>query len=293
MPSTLRTSLGSDGVMVITLSRPKQRNAFTEEMANDVCEAVEAASRNANVKAVVLTGDPDGQAFCAGADLGGNGAQFTNKPAPKPGVRPPSLATYRDSGGRVGLAILNCTKPVIAAVNGAAVGVGLTMPMTCDMRVVAADAKVGFPFVRRGLAAETLSSWTLSRLVGMGKAQELVLTGRVFSAKDAPPGMFNYIVDAKDVLPKAMELAREIASNGAPVSVALSKHLLLRGANMTIEEAFLMESKAIYQCAGSPDNVEGIMSFLEKRAPKFTSDGWVSLPEWFPFWTPLQDKAKL
>jgi enoyl-CoA hydratase/carnithine racemase len=205
-------------VAVVTISRPKQRNAFTEELADDLIAAVSQASLDGQVKAIVLTGDPAGSAFCAGADLGGNGAQFSSP-------QPPSGGEYRDGGGRVGLAILQSTKPVIAAINGAAVGVGLTMPCCCDIRVAAEDAKVGFPFVRRGLAAETISSWTLPRLVGMGKAQELVLTGRVFLAKDAPAGLFNYVVPQDQVLAKALELAREICDNGSPYSLALSRNV--------------------------------------------------------------------
>ena len=287
---TVRRELKPSGVLLLTLSRPEHRNAFTEEMADDLERSFEEATKSAKVRVVVLTGDERGKAFCAGADLGGNGKQFRERPVIPEGVRPPSAATYRDSGGRVGVAIMNCTKPVIAAVNGSAVGVGLTMTTACDMRVAAADAKVGFPFVRRGLACETLSSWTLPRLVGMGKAQELVLTGRVFNASEAPPGLFNYVVPQAHVLPKAMELALEIVENASPISLALSRTMLYRNQIVSPEEAFHIESKAIYSTAGSPDNVEGIMSFLEKRKPAFKTDGFVSLPAWFPFWNHVQTK---
>jgi len=143
------------------------------------------------------------------------------------------------------------------------------MPCCCDIRVVAQDAKVGFPFVRRGLAAETISSWTLPRLVGLGIAQELVLTGRIFPAKDAPSGLFNYAVPQDQVLKKAIELATEISSNASPYSLALSRNLLIRGQHTTPEQAHLQESKAILHTTIGPDTAEGIMSFLEKRAPKF------------------------
>jgi enoyl-CoA hydratase/carnithine racemase len=267
MPSSRTTTTqlnDADGILVVSISRPNNRNAFTEELADHLVEDFHAASTNPKVRVVILTGDPKGKCFCAGADLGGNGEQF--RQAPQQDVQ----ETYRDGGGRVGLAILQCTKPVIAAINGAAVGVGLTMPCCCDMRVVDQDAKVGFPFVRRGLAAETISSWTLPKLVGMGQAQELVLTGRVFTAKNGPPGLFNYCVPGDQVLVKALELAKEIASNGSPYSLALSRNMLYRGQQLSPEQAHLVESHAILNCSLGPDNMEGIMSFLEKRPAKFS-----------------------
>ena len=293
---TVKTEL-KDGILTIIISRPANRNAFTDELASDLIAAFEASNRNPEAKVVVLTGDPKGQAFCAGADLGGNGEQFrvsSGQKKNKPSKRAPSLATARDSGGMVGLAILNSTKPVICAINGPAVGVGMTMACCCDMRVVVADAKVGFPFVRRGLACETISSWTLPRLVGLGNAQELVLTGRVFQASKAPVGLFNYIVPtAQAVMDKSYDLASEIRDNCSPFSLALSRTMLIRNSNMTPEEAHLIESKAIFSCVAGPDNMEGIMSFLEKRAPKFVTDAWSSLPDFFPWWYEPNVKAKL
>lgn len=286
-----------EGICTITISRPKQRNSFTDPLALELIEAFTSANKNPSVTCIVLTGDPAGLAFCAGADLGGNGAQF-RPPASSTSTnqhnRPPSVTTHRDSGGQVGLAILQSTKPVICAINGAAVGVGMTMACCCDMRVVGKNTKVGFPFVRRGLACETLSSWTLPKLIGLGNAQELVLTGRVFPAKDSPAGLFNYIVDEDaQVLQKAMELAREIRDHCSPLSLALSRTMLIRNAEMTPEEAHLVESKAIAVCTSQPDNMEGIMSFLEKRKPRFTLNGWASLPDFFPWWKQVDVKAKL
>jgi enoyl-CoA hydratase/carnithine racemase len=298
MTTTYKTikSDTKDGVLTITISRPANRNAFTDELAEDLCEAFASGSKDPDVKVVVFTGDPKGQAFCAGADLSGNGEQFRIHPGKtaKKMKRPTTTATHRDSGGTVGLAILNSTKPVICCVNGPAVGVGMTMACCCDMRVVVADAKVGFPFVRRGLACETISSWTLPKLIGMGHAQELVLTGRVFPAKDAPVGLFNYTVpSAEAALKKAYELAKEIRDNCSPFSLALSRTMLIRNATMTPEEAHLVESKAIRACVEAPDNMEGIMSFLEKRAPQFKTDGWSTLPDFFPWWLAPDVKAKL
>lgn len=284
-----------EGIATITISRPKQRNSFTDALAAELCAAFDQANRDPNAICIVFTGNPAGGAFCAGADLGGNGAQFQVSAPTKIDntKRPYSVATHRDSGGQVGLAILQCTKPVICAINGAAVGVGMTMACCCDIRVVGKESKVGFPFVRRGLACETLSSWVLPKLIGLGKAQELVLTGRVFPAKESPDGLFNYIVEDNAVMPKAMELAKEIRDNCSPLSLALSKTMLTRNGQMSPEEAHLIESKAIAVCISQPDNLEGIMSFLEKRKPKFTLNGWASLPDFFPWWNQVDVKAKL
>jgi enoyl-CoA hydratase/carnithine racemase len=168
------------------------------------------------------------------------------------------------------------------------------MACACDMRVVAKDVKVGFPFVRRGLACETLSSWMLPKLIGMAKAQELVLTGRVFLTQDAPSGLFNYTVDTPSgVMDKALELAKEIRDNASPLSLALSRTMLLRNSTVSPEEAFLVESKAIYTCTTQGDTAEGVTSFLEKRKPKFATNGWSSLPDFFPWWKPLDVKSNL
>jgi enoyl-CoA hydratase/carnithine racemase len=170
----------------------------------------------------------------------------------------------------------------------------MTLPTACEIRVAFADAKVGFPFVRRGLACESISSLTLPRIVGLGKAQELVLTGRVFNARDAPTGLFNYIEPTPEaVLARAYSLAQEIVDNTSPMSVAFSKTLLLRCHTNTPEEVFLIESKAIASCIMGKDNMEGVTSFLEKRNPKFTSSSWSDLPDWWPFWKPVDVKAKM
>jgi len=285
-----------DGIQTIVISRPANRNAFTDELAEDIIEAFEQATRDPQVKCIIFTGDPAGKAFCAGADLAGNGEQFQKMAggSTKEKKRSHNIATHRDSGGVVGLTILNSTKPVICAINGAAVGVGMTMACCCDIRVVVQDAKVGFPFVRRGLSAETICSWTLPKIIGLGMAQELVLSGRVFEAANAPSGLFNYVVSTPDlVLKKAHELAREIADNCSPLSLALSKTMLVRNGSMSPEEAHLVESKAIFSCVEGPDNHEGIMSFLEKRKVSFKTNGWSSLPDFFPWWYSANTKAKL
>ena len=287
-----------DEICTIMIDRPENRNAFTDDLAEELVKSFSDANRDAAVKCIILTGNPAGKAFCAGADLGGGGEQFkvddSKKSVLKQSKRPWSLATHRDSGGTVGLAILNSTKPVICAMNGPAVGVGMTMACCCDMRVVVEDAKIGFPFVRRGLACETISSTILPRLISMSQAQEMVLTGRVIPANQAPAGLFNYLEkDLNAVMNKAQQLAVEIRDNSSPLSLALSRNMLIRNFNMSLEESHLIESKAIYACMNEKDNMEGIQSFLEKRKPRFVTDGWSSLPTFFPWWNPLDVKAKL
>lgn len=283
-------------VMTVQLSRPEERNAFTESMRAEIVQAFSDASRDARVRAVVLTGDPAGNAFCAGASLGGGqfgGTDAASALMDVPAGRRADASTWRDGGGVAALSILRCTKPVIAAINGAAVGVGMTLPCACDMRVAEAGSKVGFVFTRRGLACESVSSWLLPRIIGMGKAMELVLTGRVFDPRDAPDGLFNYVVPKGQALAKAYELAREIADNTSGMSVALSRLSLLRNANMTPEQAHLTESKIIHFLIGSADNKEGVTSFLEKRPPNFTLEPWRDLPDFLPWWSQADTESKL
>ena len=252
----------SDRVATITLDRPERLNAYTPQMRDELVEAFQSLDRDDAVRVIVVTGA--GRAFCAGADLSGDGgATFSH-----PDIR---LADYRDGGGRVTLAIFRCRKPVIAAINGPAVGVGITMTLPMDIRVVAEDAKVGFVFTRRGIVPEACSSWFLPRIVGTSKASELVLTGRVFRAsEEASSGLFNYVLPADQVLPKALSLAREIADNTSATSVALSKALLSRGlADPNPETAHLNDSRCIYWAGQQADAREGITSFLEKRPAAF------------------------
>jgi enoyl-CoA hydratase/carnithine racemase len=276
----------SDGrVAVITLSRPRARNAWTEIMRNEVARCLDRASRMAEVRVVILTGDPEGKAFCAGADLSPGGPENPSSMAGDvPEGRPPNLAYWRDGGGTAGLAIVRCTKPVIAALNGAAVGVGMTLPLCCDMSVAAESAKVGFVFGKRGLTMECLSSYFLERCVGHKVAMELVLTGRVFAARDAPAGLFNYVLPAEQVMAKALALAEEICGT-SPMSAMINRHLVIRhGHAASPEEAHLVESRSIKWVTGQADVREGIMSFLQKRLPSWQLDPFKDSPEWFPWW---------
>ncbi|HYB99163.1 MAG TPA: crotonase/enoyl-CoA hydratase family protein [Candidatus Limnocylindrales bacterium] len=267
-------------VGVITLSRPDRMNAFTNRMMNEMLHVLDEAARDDSVRVLVVTGE--GRAFCAGADLGAGGKTFDAEAAGEE----VGLTGHRDGGGRVSLALFASRKPVIAAINGAAVGVGITMTLPMDIRVVAEDAKIGFVFARRGIVPEACSSWFLPRIVGINKAVELCVTGRVFRAADEKEsGLFNYVVPADQVLPKAMELAREIADNTSAVSVALARALLWHGLGQPDpQHAHLVDSKAIFAMGRSPDAYEGVQSFLEKRQPNFTMSAWSDMPEFYPWW---------
>lgn len=270
-----------DRVALVTLNRPDHMNAFTPVMREEVKDVFPRADQDDEVRVVVVTGA--GRAFCAGADLSSGGDTFHRRDEDGNPVR---LGAHRDGGGQVVLAIQNCRKPVIAAMNGPAVGVGMTMTLGMDMRIAAEDAKMGFVFVRRGIVPEACSSWFLPRLVGMAKASELVFTGRVFRARDeANSGLFNYVLPKDEVLPKAMELAREIAENTSAMSVTLSKALLQRGLSESDPRATHLQDSRVFLWAGrSADAAEGIQSFLEKREPHFKLSPSKDLPDFYPWW---------
>jgi enoyl-CoA hydratase/carnithine racemase len=268
---TLRYDV-ADGVLTLTLDRPDRMNAFTETMMHELIAAFDAADGDDDVRAVVVTGA--GRAFCAGADLERGGDTFN---------RPVDADDHRDGGGRVTLRIFESTKPVIAAINGAAVGVGITMTLPMDVRIAAEGAKIGFVFARRGIVPEAASSWFLPRVVGISQAMEWVATGRVFTAEEALAGGLVRSVHPVDrVLDEAHRLAREIAENTAPVSVALARQLLWRmlGAPHPME-AHRADSRAIYARGKSADAVEGVTSFLEKRPARFTDRVSDGLPQLF------------
>jgi enoyl-CoA hydratase/carnithine racemase len=268
-----------DGVLTITLNRPERLNAFTETMRRELIAAFDVADADDDVRAVVVTGA--GRGFCAGADLAKGGATFDWRD--RENASAGDWDVPRDGGGQVSLRIYECTKPVIAAINGPAVGVGITMTLPMDMRLAVEGTKIGFVFTRRGIVPEACSSWFLPRIVGISQAMEWVATGRVFDAQEALTGGLVRSVHAPDeLLPAAYELAREIADNAAPVSVALGRQLLWRmlGADHPMA-AHRADSKAMYARGQSADAREGVQSFLEKRAAAFpdrVSDG---LPEVF------------
>jgi enoyl-CoA hydratase/carnithine racemase len=263
----------ADGIASITLNRPERMNAFNQTMRDELIEAFGTADEDDDVRVVIVTGA--GRAFCAGADLGEGGSTFDFR-----GRGDLALAdgTPRDGGGQVVLRIHAMTKPVIAAINGAAVGVGITMTLPMDLRLVVEGAKIGFVFARRGITPEACSSWFLPRIVGVSQAMEWVATGRVFTAEEALAGGLVRSVHAPDdLLGAAHAIAREIADNTAPVSVALARRLLwdMAGAEhpMRAHEA---DSRALFSRGQSADVREGVAAFLEKRTARFPdriSDG--------------------
>lgn len=266
----------ADRVLTITLNRPDRLNAFTAQMGEDLIAAFDASDADDDVRAVIVTGE--GRGFCAGADLGAGGETFDWRKY-QTGDEVP-----RDTGGRVVLRIFDSKKPVIAAINGPAVGVGATMTLPMDMRMAATGAKLGFVFTRRGIVPEACSSWFLPRIVGISQAMEWVATGRVFSAEEAHQGRLVRSVHApSQLLPAAHALAREIAENTAPVSVALGRQLMWRmlGADHPMV-AHRADSRAMFSRGQSPDAVEGVTSFLEKREAHFPDSVAAGLPDVFP-----------
>lgn len=268
-------------VAIVTLNRPSELNAVTETMRDELIAIFEEADRDDMVRAVVVTGS--GEAFCAGADLSHGGSTFDQYA--KDG-REAKISEHRDGGGRISLAVFNCRKPVIAGINGHAVGVGITMTLPMDIRIVAGDAKIGFVFSRRGVVPEACSSWFLPRIVGISKAAELIYTGRVFRAEaESKSGLFNYIVPREEVLPKAMTIAKEIADNTSAVSVALSKALLWHGlAEDDPQSVHLIDSRCFCWAGRQKDAYEGIQSFLDKRPPQFTMSVSDDMPDFYPWW---------
>lgn len=269
------------GVATVTLHRPEQMNALTQTMRKELVEIFAAADQDDSVRVVVVRGA--GKAFCAGADLSSGGSAF-NRTIQE--GRKVAISEHRDGGGQISLAIFRCRKPVIAAINGHAVGVGITMTLPMDIRIVSEDARIGFVFTRRGVVPEACSSWFLPRIVGISKAAEWIYTGRVFRAsEEAGSGLFNYVVPHDKVLDKAMTIAQEIAQNTSAVSVALSKALLWHGlAEGDPQSVHLIDSRCFYWMGHQKDSHEGVDSFLEKRPPKFGMKVSSDMPDFYPWW---------
>jgi len=269
------------GIAEVTLYRPDKMNALTQTMRKELIEIFAEADKDDSVRVVVVKGA--GKAFCAGADLSSGGSTFDR--TVQEGQKVP-ISEHRDGGGRISLAVFRCRKPVIAAINGHAVGVGITMTLPMDIRVVSEDAKIGFVFARRGVVPEACSSWFLPRIVGISKATEWIYTGRVFRAsEEADSGLFNYVVPQEKVVDKAMAIAKEIAENTSAVSVALSKALLWHGlAEEDPQSVHLIDSRCFYWMGHQKDSYEGVRSFLEKRAPRFTMKLSTDMPDFYPWW---------
>jgi len=267
-----------DRVATVTLNRPDKLNAFTTRMRDGLIETFARADADDGVRVIIVTGA--GRAFCAGADLSVGPATFDYA---KRGVQDDER---RDGGGRVALRIFSMKKPVIAAVNGPAVGVGVTMTLPMDIRIASSAARFGFVFARRGIVPEACSSWFLPKVVGLQRAAEWLYTGRVFDAAEAlAGGLVSRVVPPEELLPAATALAREIADNTSAVAVALSRQMLWRmaGADHPME-AHKVDSRGIYAMGASPDVAEGIAAFKEKRAPDFRMKPSTDMPDFYPWW---------
>jgi enoyl-CoA hydratase/carnithine racemase len=252
---TLLTDV-SDKVATIWLNRPERRNSFSADMTRELGEAFARFEADDGVRAIVVTGA--GKYFSAGADLGSGGGTFA-RPA---GAEQPRPAEHAEP--------VRMRTPVIAAMNGSAVGMGITLPVSWDIRFAAADAKYGFVFTRRGLVPEAGASWMLPRLVGVSRAMELLLSGRIFSGTEgAEMGLFSRALPADEVLPAAQELARDLAANTSAVSVAATKALVYDGLGQDREEAHAVERQVFRWMGNSADAAEGVTAFLEKRSPQW------------------------
>lgn len=275
-----------DGVATITLDRPDRLNAFTVGMMEELIDALDRIDADDNVRVAIFTGA--GRAFCAGADLSDGPETFAPKDdlVNADGSLNYSSDAARDSGGRVTLRIFQCLKPIIAAINGPAVGIGATMTLPMDIRLASDSARIGFVFARRGIVSEAASAWFLPRIVGVSQALEWCTTGRVFDAGEAKAaGLVRSLHTPDDLLTAARELAREIADNTAPVSVALIRQMIWRGLGMSNPmEAHRIDSRGILSRGQSRDVAEGLSAFLEKRPARFVDKVSTDMPDYFPWW---------
>jgi enoyl-CoA hydratase/carnithine racemase len=279
----------ADGIATLTLCRPEKLNAYTVDMMHELLHAFDAVDADDAVRAVIVTGA--GRGFCAGADLSAGPAAFSVEDAPNSPIRPDGSIDYasdmaRDGGGRVTLRIFKCLKPVIAAINGPAVGIGATMTLAMDIRLASDAAKIGFVFSRRGIVPEAASSFFLPRIVGISRALEWCYSGRVYSAAEAKAGgMIREVYAPDELLPAARGIAREIVEHASPVAIALIRQMMWRGLGMTDPmEAHRIDSRGIISRGRSADVAEGVQSFLEKRPAKFVDRVSADMPDYFPWW---------
>jgi len=287
--NTLRYEV-ADHILTLTLDRPEQLNAFTVEMANELIDAFNRASDDDEVRAIVVTGA--GRAFCAGMDLNAAGNVFGLDEKLHPTMAdmhsrledPQMIASVRDTGGRVTLAIYDCKKPVIAAINGAAVGIGATMTCAMDIRLASEHARIGFVFNKIGITPEACSTWFLPRIVGMSQALEWCYTGEILKAQEALAGGFvKAVLPADQLLEEAYRIAGRIAQH-SPVAIALTRQMMYRNAAQPHPiEAHRVDSLAIFYCS-QKSGKEGVASFLEKRAPVYTDRVSTDMPPFYPWW---------
>ena len=280
-----------DGILTLTLNRPDHLNAFTVTMANELISAYDRASADDAVRAIVVTGS--GKAFCAGMDLNGEGNVFGLDESLNPTLAdlrtraddPQIRDGVRDTGGRVSLAVQRCTKPVIAAINGAAVGIGATMTLPMDARIASTRARIGFVFGRIGIVPEAASTWFLPRIVGIDKALDLFYSADILNAEQALEyGLVREVVAEDDLLPAAYALADRWTRGRSPISTALMRQMAYRNSALPDPlEAHLVESLAMFYTSIG-DGKEGVASFLGKREAQFTSRTSTDMPEFYPWW---------
>ncbi|MEZ5708230.1 MAG: crotonase/enoyl-CoA hydratase family protein [Blastomonas sp.] len=273
----------AEKIATITLHRPEKMNAFSVTMMEEMCAAFDLADGDDDVRAVIVTGHGD-RAFCAGADLTPEGGRGPFSSDEKVGEL--NDERVRDSGGRLTLRIFRCKKPVIAAVNGAAVGVGVTMQLPMDIRIASDNARFGMVFARRGIVPEAASSWFLPRIVRLPTALEWSMTGRIFGAEEAlAEGLVRSVHPQGELIGAARAIAREIADNTSAVSVAMTRAMLWRlSAADHPMAAHRIDSRAIYRLSKGVDSREGVASFLEKRPPQYPGKVSEDMPDFFPWW---------
>jgi enoyl-CoA hydratase/carnithine racemase len=272
----------SEGVALVTLNRPERLNAYTPIMGRELHEAFGRCDADDAVRAIIVTGA--GRGFCAGADLGRGGASFDRSAASEYQERPAAPADRPWEKPPRAVAPWDVRKPIIAAINGPAVGVGATLPMQWDLRIAGESARIGFVFVRRGVVPEALSTWTVPRLVGMARAADLLLTGRMLDAREAlEVGIVSRVVPDRELLPTARALAAEIARDTAPVSVAITKWLLWHMQGETdLARADDLDARAFWWTGTQPDASEGVRAFLEKRPPRWSMRPSTDMPDFLP-----------
>ena len=287
--NTLRYDV-ADNILTLTLHRPEQLNAFTVEMANELIDAFKRASNDDDVRAVVVTGE--GRAFCAGMDLSVEGNVFGLNEDLQPTMEdmeqrlddPEIVKGVRDTGGMVVLAIYDCNKPVIAAINGAAVGIGATMTCAMDIRLASDHARIGFVFNKIGITPEACSSWFLPRIVGISQALEWTYSADILKPEEALAGGFvKAVLPADELLEEAYRIARRIAQH-SPVAIALTRQMMYRNAAQPHPlEAHKVDSLAIYYCSLTSGK-EGVQSFREKRPAEFSDRTSTDMPAFYPWW---------
>ncbi|GGY59115.1 crotonase/enoyl-CoA hydratase family protein [Marinobacter zhanjiangensis] len=270
-----------DGIATITLNRPDRMNAFTLQMMEELIAAFDQTDADDAVRVVIVTGA--GKAFCAGADLSGGADTFDYEEQKGNAPDPLANGVNRDGGGMVSLRIFRSLKPVIGAINGAAVGVGATMSLAMDIRLASEKARYGFVFARRGIVPEAASSWFISRAVGLSTALRWCMTGKLINADELEKrGLVESVHAPEELYPAAVAIAREIADNTAPVSVAMTRQMLWRMAGASHPmEAHQLDSRAIQARGASADAKEGVASFLEKRPAEYPDKVSTDMPEFF------------